>query len=78
MDLEEGIAELMELSSKLLREEDAFLILNLYSMGFSSVIAENLAKDYFPDSKEMQFGELIIPERSGKRLPLSVYVRIRR
>lgn len=76
--LEEGIAELMELSSKLLREEDAFLILNLYSMGFSSVIAENLAKDYFPDSKEMQFGELIIPERSGKRLPLSVYVRIRR
>jgi 23S rRNA (cytosine1962-C5)-methyltransferase len=76
--LEENIAELMSLCAELLREKDAFLILNLYSMGFSSVIAENLMKDYFPGAKQLEFGELVIPDQSGKRLPLSVYARFRR
>lgn len=73
--LEDNIAELISLCSNLLEDKDAFLILNLYSMGFSAVIAENLIKDYFPDVKNVQFGELIIPEKSGKSLPLSVYAR---
>jgi 23S rRNA (cytosine1962-C5)-methyltransferase len=76
--LEENIAELMSLCSNLLEEKDAFLILNLYSMGFSAVIAENLIKDYFPDAQNCEFGELIIPDRSGKNLPLSVYARFKR
>lgn len=76
--LEENIAELMSLCRELLREKEAFLILNLYSMGFSSVIADNLIRDYFPNAKETQFGELVIPEQSGKQLPLSVYARFRR
>lgn len=75
--LEENIAELMELCRELLAEKDSFLILNLYSMGFSAVIAENLIKDYFPDVKNCQFGELIVPEKSGKNLPLSVYARFK-
>ncbi|NDV93992.1 oxidoreductase [Dysgonomonas sp. 521] len=73
--LEENIAELMSLCSQLLEGSASFLILNLYSMGFSAVIAENLIKDYFPDVKERWFGELIIPERSGKNLPLSIFAR---
>ena len=73
--LEENIAELMSLCANLLEHRDSFLILNLYSMGFSSVIAENLIKDYFPDVVNYECGELVIPERSGKRLPLSVFIR---
>jgi 23S rRNA (cytosine1962-C5)-methyltransferase len=76
--LEENIAELMELCRELLAEKDSFLILNLYSMGFSAVIAENLIKDYFPDVKGCRFGELIVPEKSGKNLPLSVYARFKK
>lgn len=77
--LEENIAELMSLCKELLRGADAFLILNLYSMGFSSVIADNLVKDYFPDAKSVEFGELVIPEaKSNKRLPLSIYARLKR
>lgn len=76
--LEENIAELMELCHELLSEKDSFLILNLYSMGFSAVIAENLIKDYFPDVKNYQFGELIVLEKSGKNLPLSVYARFKK
>lgn len=73
--LEENIAELMGLCRDLLENEKSFLILNLYSMGFSSVIAENLIKDYFPEIKLCEYGELLLPERSNKRLPLSVYAR---
>lgn len=73
--LEDNIAELMLLCRQLLEKENCFLILNLYSMGFSSIIAENLIKDYFPYITKYQYGELVIPEKSGKRLPLSVYVR---
>lgn len=75
--LEENIAEIMSLCRELLDEHDSFLILNLYSMGFSAVIAENLLKDYFPKAKSFEYGELVIPEQSGKRLPLSIYARLK-
>ncbi len=73
--LEENIAEIMQLCSQLLEANDSFLILNLYSMGFSAVIANNLIRDYFPDIKNCDYGELVIPERSGKELPLSIFAR---
>lgn len=76
--LEDNIAEIMNLCSELLEKDNSILVLNLYSMGFSAVIADNLIKDYFPDVRECEFGELVISERSGKRLPLSVFARFGR
>jgi len=76
--LDENIAELMNLCSNLLENNNSFLILNLYSMGFSAVIAQNLIKDYFPKVTNCQYGELIIPEKSGKNLPLSIFARFKR
>lgn len=76
--LEENIAELMSICQELLENENSFLILNLYSMGFSSVIAENLIKNYFPAVKSYQYGELLIPEKSGKKLPLSIFIRFKK
>ena len=73
--LEENIAEIMSLCAQLLEESNSFLILNLYSMGFSAVIADNLIKDYFFDVKDRTYGELVVPEKSGKNLPLSIYIR---
>lgn len=73
--LEENIAEIMSLCRDLLETENSFFILNLYSMGFSAVIAANLIKDYFPDVKNFEYGELIVPESSKKILPLSIYAR---
>lgn len=74
--LEDNISEIMSLCKQLLEEHDSFLILNLYSMGFSAIIAENLIKEYFPNSSITEYGELVIPEKSGKRLPLSIFSRI--
>lgn len=76
--LEDNIAEIMHLCCELLENDNSFLILNLYSMGFSSVIADNLVKDYFPGVDNCEYGELVISDRSGKRLPLSVYARFAR
>ena len=72
--LEEGINELMELCSKLLSQNKALLILNLYSMGFSALVAENIVQSYFPQIAD-ECGELFIPDRSGRRLPLGVFMR---
>jgi len=73
--LEESIAPLMQACSELLEPEKGFLILNLYSMGFSSVIASNLLKAYFPNFTDLEYGELVVAEKSGRNLPLSVFAR---
>lgn len=73
--LEENIAPLMQLCGKLLHPSGSFLVLNLYSMGFSALIADNLIKTYFPNVRESSFGELCIAEPSGRSLPLSVFCR---
>lgn len=73
--LEESIAPLMEACSKLLEQSNSFLILNLYSMGFSAIIARNLLKAYFPKVDGIEYGELVVTENSGKNLPLSVFAR---
>jgi len=73
--LEESIAPLMEACGKILEPEGGFIILNLYSMGFSAVIAANLLRAYFPGADRVEYGELLVPDQSGKSLPLSVFAR---
>jgi 23S rRNA (cytosine1962-C5)-methyltransferase len=73
--LEKHLPELMELCGQILDPEHHLLILNLYSMGFSALIAENLAKQYFPFAKDIENGELYIPDQAGRKLPLGVFAR---
>jgi 23S rRNA (cytosine1962-C5)-methyltransferase len=75
--LEDHILSMMEACSKLLNPKGGMLVLNLYSMGFSSLIAKNMLESFYPRIKTMEYGELVIPDRSGKKLPLSVFSRIR-
>ncbi len=76
--LEEGIDELIKLSSRLLEKEHSFLVLNLYSLGFSPLIAENLVKKYFQGLRNPEIGELYLPDRAGNKLPLGVFLRFSR
>lgn len=74
--LEEQIAALMEACRALLDPKAGFIVLNLYSMGFSQLVAGNLLRHYFPyAAKEMETGELCMRDRSGNILPLSVFSR---
>ncbi len=76
--LEENIAELMHCCSQLLYDSGSFLVLNLYSMGFSAVIAKNLIHDYIAPLQEIEFGELGASDRYKRMLPLGVFARFRR
>ncbi len=73
--LQDSIEELMKLSHNLL-SPGGFLILSLYSLGFSALISENLALSAFPNIDRMESGELYFPDAMGRRLPLGTYLRI--
>lgn len=78
--LEDNIAELMDAVASILDESQSFCVLNLYSMGFSSLIAENLIQDYFTKEKRIapEYGELYVQDRAGRRLPLGIFSRFNR
>ncbi len=71
--LEDHISEMMQDVVQLLDEKEHFLILNTYSLGFSSVIVENLIKSVHPKAKNLQCGELYLQATSGCKLPLGVF-----
>lgn len=71
--LENHIQEMMQDVVQLLDPQEHFLILNTYSLGFSSVIVENLIKTSFPQVKNLETGELFLQATSGIKLPLGVF-----
>ena len=73
--LEEQINELLKTVAEILDKENYFLILNMYSMGFSSLIVENLVKCSFEQEKNHEFGELYLEDTFQKKLPLGVFYR---
>lgn len=76
--LEESIDEIMGLCSKILKPEKRFFILSLYSMGFSSLIGENLVRTHFSDAMNIESGEFYFSDRAGRKLPLGTVVRFGR
>jgi 23S rRNA (cytosine1962-C5)-methyltransferase len=76
--LEDHIQEMMQDVVQLLDEKEHFLILNTYSLGFSSVIVENLIKTSYPQVQNLETGELYLQATSGVKLPLGVFGKFRR
>jgi len=76
--LEEHINEMIKLCFQLLENNNSFFILNLYSMGFSAMIPDNIVTSVFGKLIEKEYGELYIPDRNGNNLPLGVFLRFRR
>jgi 23S rRNA (cytosine1962-C5)-methyltransferase len=73
--LEDNINEMIKTVLNLLSEQQHFLILNAYSLGFSSLIIENLLKS---KSIKTDIGELYLQATRGEnKLPLGVYGRFR-
>ncbi|MBK8658502.1 MAG: class I SAM-dependent methyltransferase [Bacteroidetes bacterium] len=75
--LEDSIGEMMELVLQLLDEKNHFLILNAYSLGFSSLILENLVKQNFKP-ENLECGELYLQDNFKKKLPLGAFARFRK
>jgi 23S rRNA (cytosine1962-C5)-methyltransferase len=75
--LEEMINEMVKTVAELLEKENSFLVLNTYSLGFSSLIIKNLLEDGFGSrAKNAECGEIFLKATSGVSLPLGVVGRI--
>lgn len=78
--LDECLFDMMKTVGKILAPQNSFLVLNLYSNGFSAILGETVVRQAFglaPDAA-LESGELVLRDRSGKNLPLSIFVRLRR
>ena len=75
--LEQNIVEMLALCGELL-SEGGFLVLNLYSMGLSALLAKSAVNQIIKKPQMEQFGELYFTDRAGKSLPLGVYYRCRK
>jgi 23S rRNA (cytosine1962-C5)-methyltransferase len=73
--LEDNINDMMKNVLQLL-DEKHFLILNAYSLGFSSLILENLVKQNFKP-QHLEIGELYLNDKYNKKLPLGAFARFK-
>lgn len=76
--LEEQINEMLKLCAELLEPQHHFLILNMYSLSFSSLIAANLINSSFKEVNNAEHGELYLIDRFKKKLPLGIFFRFRK
>lgn len=75
--LEKSINDLLKLCKQLLKEENSFVLLNLYSMGFSQLIAQSLLTTIFKPETEIETGELFVTDIAGRNLPLGIYSKFK-
>ncbi|MVM29987.1 oxidoreductase [Spirosoma sp. HMF4905] len=73
--LEEQLNDLLKSCADLLDRSDFFFIINLYSLGFSSLILDNLMQPLFGRVPNPEWGELAVADQANKRLPLGVFYR---
>lgn len=77
--LDECLFDMLRQVAAILAPKDSFMVLNLYSNGYSAVLGETIVKEAFgKDYKALDSGELVLDDSFGKKLPLSVFVRLRR
>ena len=75
--LEDELNELIKLCGQLLDPTDNLCLINLYSLGFSALILENLVKQNFTftDQGFRETGELYLQDSSAYKLPLGTFYR---
>ena len=77
--LDDCLYEMLCLVGEILAPRDSFLILNLYANGYSSLLSETAVRSAVKtdDKADVESGELVLTDRFGKILPLSVFTRVR-
>ena len=78
--LDECLFDMLKTVNEILEPKDSFLVLNLYSNGYSPLLGETTVREAFSlkGNCQMESGELALRDRFGKALPLSIFVRLRR
>lgn len=77
--LDELLFDMLRTVRTLLNPEHGWVVLNLYSNGYSAALGETIVGEAFSlrnRSAHIQSGELALNDKFGKALPLSIYVRL--
>ena len=75
--LDECLFEMLRSVGEILAPQDAFLVLNLYSNGYSALLGETVLRQAMRVGT-VESGELALNDKFGKALPLSIVVRMTR
>lgn len=78
--LDDCLFDMLREVNKILSDKNSFMVLNLYSNGYSALLGETLVKEALglKGDYKMESGELALRDRFGKNLPLSIVVRLAR
>ena len=77
--LDELLFDMLRTVRTLLNPDHGWMVLNLYSNGYSAALGETIVGEAFSlrnRSAHIQSGELALNDKFGKALPLSIYVRL--
>lgn len=72
--LEKSVNELLKVCYEISDKNNFFIVLNLYSMGFSSNVAKSLLYTIF-NKENIESGELVVPDNYGRIMPNGVFAR---
>lgn len=76
--IEESLSELISECQKLLSDNPAFVLINGYAAGYSSVAYKNNLIDLTKNAQgEVEFGELALEAKNGRLLPAGIFARWR-
>lgn len=73
--LEEQIDDLLHSVKEIIDPNEHLILANLYSMGFSTLIIQNLMNSIFETAQHAESGELFISDQFNRKLPLGVFHR---
>ena len=77
--LDQCLFDMLKCVGDILEPENSFMVLNLYSNGYSPLLGETTVREALKgNTGKMESGELALRDRFGKALPLSIYVRVKR
>ena len=78
--LDDCLFGLLQNVAQILEPKDSFMVLNLYSNGYSALLGETVVREAFKlkSAYTLESGELALRDRFGKDLPLSIVVRLTR
>lgn len=73
--LEEQIDDMLRSVKEILDPKEHILLTNVYSLGFSTLVVENLMKGIFNVPEQAESGEIYLNDEYDKKLPLGVFYR---
>ena len=78
--LDDCLYDMLSLVGELLAPKNSFMVLNLYSNGYSALLGDTIVRSALASkihpAARLQYGELALSDHYGKMLPLSVYSRV--